>query len=49
MGCKLTSGGGSCIFALLGKYDIMSRGQIEHITLSPVIYVEKKISYMTCW
>ena len=33
----LTSGGGNTIFELLGKYDIMSRGQAEQITLNPVI------------
>lgn len=35
----LTSGGGNTIFELLGKYDIMSRGQAEQITLNPVIYI----------
>ena len=35
----LTSGGANTIFELLGKYDIISRGQAEQITLNPVIYI----------
>ena len=35
---RLTSGGGSSIFELLGRYDIMSRGQAEQMTLNPVIF-----------
>lgn len=36
---RLTSGGGNSIFELLGRYDIMSRGQAEQITLKPVICI----------